>query len=417
MTKGQKKNSTGAKAKRSKRKLEQLSTPALHVESMDAADNELASNVRTPNTYSVLRKKRTGEKANPNENASSNRVTKLATAQPAKNWAKLSDEKLLDVRMCDLGLSIESTPLEGMIEQLHREMAARNIRLKPHCWLSDEWFSPDGIPGIAIPFYLAHPRLIRLERHQMLDVEGGTKAWCMKILRHEAGHTMDTAFGFHRRKRYREVFGRYSDPYPEFYRPKPRSKNFVQHLEPWYSQSHPAEDFAETFAVWLTPGQRWRTDYAGWKAIKKLEFVDEVMAEIAGAAPKVKSRRKLDPVDRMKKTLREHYSQRHQRYNINYTTSFDDDLARLFLPPDSGEPRKAHTYLQKHRNQICDTISNWTGEYRYNINQVLREMIDRCRMMNLRVRADDDQLHQDMLIMVTVHTMNYLYRGNHQVAL
>ena len=410
MDKGQQKHSSGVKIKRAKRKLEQLSTPALHVESIDAANHESAVNVETPNTYSVLRKKKS------NSNGATGR-TKSAPIRPAKNWAKMSDEKLLDVRMCDLGLSIQSTPLEGMIQQLHREIAAQNIRLKPHCWLSDEWFSPDGIPGIAIPFYLAHPRLIRLERHQMLDVEGGTKSWCMKILRHEAGHTVDTAFGFHRRKRYREVFGRYSDPYPEFYRPKPRSKSFVQHLEPWYAQSHPAEDFAETFAVWLTPGQRWRTDYAGWKAIKKLEFVDDMMAEIAGRAPKVKSRRKLDPVERMKKTLREHYFERHQRYNINYTTSFDDDLMRLFLAPDSGATRKAHTYLQKHRNQICDTISNWTGEYRYNINQVLREMIERCRMMNLRVRTDDQQLQQDTLIMVTVHTMNYLYRGNHQVAL
>ena len=25
------------------------------------------------------------------------------------------------------------------------------------------------------------------------------------------------------------------------------------HLDPWYAQSHPDEDFAETFAVWLTP--------------------------------------------------------------------------------------------------------------------------------------------------------------------
>lgn len=407
MSKGQKKHASSAKKKRTKRKLEQLSTPALHVESIDAANNESALNVQTPNSYSVLRKK----------TADASRLTKSAPVQLAKNWTKLSDEKLLDVRMCDLGLTIESTPLEGMVQQLHREMAAHNIRLKPHCWLSDEWFSPDGIPGIAIPFYLAHPRLMRLERHQMLDVEGGTKAWCMKILRHEAGHTIDTAFGFHRRKRYREVFGRYSDPYPEFYRPKPRSKNFVQHLEPWYAQSHPAEDFAETFAVWLTPGQRWRTDYAGWKAMKKLEFIDDMVAEIAGAAPKVKSKRKLDPVGRMKKTLREHYFERHQRYNINYTTSFDDDLARLFLAPDSGATRKAHTYLQKHRKEICETISNWTGEYSYNINQVLREMIDRCRMMNLRVRTDDGQLQQDTLIMVTVHTMNYLYRGNHQVAL
>ncbi|MDB4766659.1 putative zinc-binding metallopeptidase [bacterium] len=376
---------------------------------MNPADSDSQPSVATPNTFTVLKKKRATSTATP--------ATPAKITAPVKNWTKLSDEKLLDMRMCDLDLKIESTPLEGMVGKLHDEITAQKISLKPHCWLSDEWFAPDGIPGIGIPFYLAHPRLMKLERQQMLDVEGGTKAWCMKILRHEAGHTMDTAYGLHRRKRYREVFGRYSDPYPEFYRPKPRSKNFVLHLEPWYAQSHPAEDFAETFAVWLTPGKRWQKDYAGWKAMKKLHYVDELMKEIAGTPPKVKSRRKVDPVGRMKKTLREHYLERHERYNINYTTSFDDDLARLFLPASSGETKQASSYLRKNRNEICDTISNWTGEYRYNINQVLREMIDRCRILNLRVNDTGEQLRHDTLIMVTVHTMNYLYRGNHQVAL
>ncbi len=65
---------------------------------------------------------------------------------------------------------------------------------EPHFWLSAEWFSPDGVPGVAIPFYLAHPRLEKLERAQMLEVEGGTPDWCMKILRHEAGHAIDNAY-------------------------------------------------------------------------------------------------------------------------------------------------------------------------------------------------------------------------------
>ena len=208
MSDGEKKSIIGAKNKRAKRKIDQLSTPALHVESVDAANSDLLPQVLSPNSFTVLKKR---------ESAPAPTV-KITT--PIKNWTKLSDEKLLDMRMCDLDLKIESTPLEGMILKLHNEIAAHKIKLKPHCWLSDEWFAPDGIPGIGIPFYLAHPRLMRLERQQMLDVEGGTKAWCMKILRHEAGHTLDTAYGLHRKKRYREVFGRYSDPYPEFYRPK-----------------------------------------------------------------------------------------------------------------------------------------------------------------------------------------------------
>ena len=354
-----------------------------------------------------------------NRSHRSNRQTpnQRSDEQPNYDWAKLNDEKLLDLRMCDLNLRIETTPLVKMADQLYRELSAAGLVFKPHYWLSDEWFAPDGIPGFAIPFFLAHPRLIRLERRQMLKVEGGTRQWCMKLLRHETGHAIDTAYALNRRKRYREIFGRYSQPYPETYRPKPRSKNFVQHLEPWYAQSHPAEDFAETFSVWMTPGLNWRKDYAGWKALKKLEYVDELMTEIGPLPAKVTSRRKIDPIGRVKKTLREHYAERHQSYNVNFPTSFDDVLARVFSASDSGDKMRAYVYLQKNRQEICTTVAKWTGEEPYNVNQVFQEMIDRCRALGLRVKVADEELQRDTLMMVTVHTMNYLHRTNHEVAI
>ena len=253
-----------------------------------------------------------------------------------------------------------------MRDQLYGDLAQRNLRIKPHVWLSDEWFVPDGVPGIAIPFYMASPRLMRLERKQMLEVEGGSKPWCMRILRHEAGHAIDIAFRLHRRKKYREVFGRYSDPYPEFYRPKPRSKNYVQHLEPWYAQSHPAEDFAETFAVWLQSKtkRQWQQHYEGWKALEKIAYIDELMKDIAGKKPPVQSRVKIDPVHKLKQTLRTHYEERHARYDINYPTSFDQDLKKLFAQPAKTRRNKtAAAFLGRNRKKFCREVAQWTGEY------------------------------------------------------
>ena len=339
---------------------------------------------------------------------------------PAPSWTRFADERLLDVRICDLGLTMEDNPkLVEMKDQLYTELSSRGLRIKPHAWLSDEWFVPDGIPGIAIPFYMASPRLMRLERKQMLEVEGGSKPWGMRILRHEAGHAIDIAFRLHRRKKYREVFGRYNEPYPEYYRPKPRSKNYVQHLEPWYAQSHPAEDFAETFAVWLQKSKRqWQQHYRGWKALEKITYVDQMMNDIAGKKPPVQTRVKIDPVHRLKQTLRAHYSERHARYDINYPTSFDQDLKKLFTQPAKTRRTKtAATFLERNRKKFCREVAQWTGEYQYNINQVMRVMIDRCRAMDLRVPPDNRELERDTLLMLTVHTMNYLYRGNHRVAL
>lgn len=351
------------------------------------------------------------------------------TTKP-RNWRRLSDEALLDVRMCDLELTVEKSDLVPRIEKLYEELEYRGLNFQPHFWFSDEWFAPDGVPGIAIPFYLADPRLIRLERKMMLEVEGGTEDWCMKILRHEAGHAIDTAYNLHRKKNYREIFGRYSDPYPEYYRPHPKSRRYVMHLEPWYAQSHPAEDFAETFAVWLKPGSRWRSQYKGWPALKKLEYVDELLNSIVGEKPKVTSRRKVEPLSKIKKTLREHYEERRNRYELDMPTPFDRDLFRLFsadecddTPNGTNEDgiacinQSASAFLRKHRAEIERQVSGWTGENRYTVSLVIREIIDRSRVLNLRAIGTEEELKRDVTILITVQTMNYLHSGLHRVAL
>src|SRR5512146_603876 len=116
-------------------------------------------------------------------------------------WSRLSEPHLLQLRLKDLKLKIAGTWLEDCLEILHEDLAGRGIRLRPHVWRSDEWFSPDNTPGIAIPFYLAHPRLMQLERKMMGDVEGGSVADCLRILRHETGHVLQHAYKLHRRRR------------------------------------------------------------------------------------------------------------------------------------------------------------------------------------------------------------------------
>ena len=218
-------------------------------------------------------------------------------------WETLSDEQLLKRRLSSLRVTVEGTWLEDCLNSLHEELEERGIRLRPHAWISSEWFSPDGTPGIAIPFYLAHPRLMKLEKKMMLDVEGGTWSECMAILRHEAGHTVQQAYQLHRRRRWQQLFGPSSKRYPLYYRPNPASRRYVQHLRLWYAQSHPDEDFAETFAVWLRPRSNWRTRYAGWPALKKLEYVDELMDEIAGKRPLLTARERVDPLHELSETL------------------------------------------------------------------------------------------------------------------
>ncbi len=331
----------------------------------------------------------------------------------------MTDEELLATRICDLGLKIPGTLLARRIERLHDELDARGfVHFRPHCWLSDDWYSPDGVPGIAIPFYLAHPRLMRLERKQVLEVEGGTEKWCLRILRHETGHAIDSAYQLHRRRRWQELFGKHSIDYPEHYQPKPYSKSFVLHLDMWYAQSHPAEDFAETFAVWLKPRSRWRTQYAGWPAIKKLEYVDELMGEIRETKPRVSSREHVDSVATIKKSLGAHYQEKRDRYGIAYPDFYDRDLRRLFSDsPDHRDKPSAVRFLRSIRPELRRVITFWTGEYQYTIDQLLEEMIDRCRELKLHMHRPEDEVKRDALVMLAVQTMNYLHGGHHRLAL
>ncbi len=331
---------------------------------------------------------------------------------------RLSDDSLLDMRLCDLPVKIQGTQLEDRILQLYAELDSRGIRFRPHCWLSDDWYSPDGVPGIAIPFYLAHKRLANLERKQLLEVEGGTQEWCMKILRHEAGHAIDTAFRLRRRRKYREHFGKVSQPYPKYYHPKPHSKRYVMHLDMWYAQSHPVEDFAETFAVWLKPRSRWRSRYRDWPALKKLDYVNETMQEIQGQTPVVRSRSHIDARRTLRTTLREHYEKKRHQYGLDHPSFYDRDLYRLFSDDDSFETRPgAARFLKSRRTELRRAVSSGTGEYQYTVDQILTEMISRCRELKLRLRYTEEQTLRDAMILLTVQTMNYLHAGHHRIAM
>ena len=325
-------------------------------------------------------------------------------------WASLPDEDLLKLRLKDLRVTIEGTWLEGCLRDLHRELKWRKLRVRPHAWISDEWFSPDTTPGIAIPFYLAHPRLMQLERKKIIDVEGGSVRDCMRILRHEAGHVIQHSYQLQRRRRWQELFGASSTRYPKYYQPNPRSKRYVQHLRLWYAQSHPDEDFAETFAVWLTPRANWRKRYAGWPALKKLQYVDELMAEIGRQRPVLNRRLEVDPASRLTRTLAQHYKKKQALYLGDSPKGYDRDLRSIFSS-DSKHKRSlaASTFLEKNRAKIRRKVSKSTGEYQLTLDDVLDEIIGRCRELRLRAVGSQRQLIRDFTVLLTAKTVHALY--------
>lgn len=336
----------------------------------------------------------------------------MVQVAPEPSWETLKDEELLWLRICDLGVRLEQSELEPRVGQFYAELAARGVSLRPDCYLGDEWFSPEGVPAIAIPFYLAHPRLKTLELHQMLEVEGGTAEWCQMLLCHECGHALDHAYRFSSREDWQTVFGSPETEYtPETYRPRPYSKSFVRHLPNWYAQAHPDEDFAETFAVWLaTPPDEWRQRYRGWKALEKLEYVDTLMRETAAGAPAVTRGRRISEARKLRKTLARYYAGRRKLYAEDFPDFYDADLRAMF---GNGEPgsEPAARVMRKHRGALIASIVQATGQRKYTVSMLVRKLMLRCQQLKLTAPQDPVRLHFDLAGYLSALVTNHLYTG------
>ena len=322
----------------------------------------------------------------------------------------LSDEELLERKIRSLGLRLDE--LQPLIQELYKELSAKGLTFQPPCHVGDEWFVPIGIPAIFIPFFLVHERLRKLERKMVLEVEGETPDWFMRLMRHEAAHAYSYAYQLYKKKKWQQTFGLASTEETGFYRPRPYSRSYVVHLDDWYAQSHPDEDFAETFAVWLTPGLDWRTRYKGWKALQKLEYVDSLMRSLAGKPPIHQPQYRVTEYDCLNIKLKTYYAHKRKLYEDTYPDFYDADLRQLFPAGPEVEGRvKASVLLRQRRGQIMESVAQWTNERKYRVHKLLNRLIKRCHQLDLYVKPDDAQLNLQVSAYVTTLVMNYLFTG------
>jgi hypothetical protein len=311
---------------------------------------------------------------------------------PRDGWEA---EKLavLSKKVDELQLRIEGTPLETALKKLYDELADRGLAFRPKVYLSDEWGCPEGVPVIGIPFYLADERLKRLEDEFSEDLEDDRLT--MMYLRHEAGHAFNYAYTLYQTEEWHRVFGPYTRPYVDDYPTNPFSKKFVKHIPGWYAQKHPDEDFAETFAVWLTPGADWREKYRGHGALPKLEYVDRAMAAI-GKAPPV-----LDvdsPPAEDLGTLQDLYASRDEGALVAARIAgyADGDLREIFGP--EGESATAADWVEAKHRKIVQQASHWTGARQAVVLAAVKHLTGRLREMKL---VQPDGAPEDLLVRFT----------------
>jgi hypothetical protein len=333
------------------------------------------------------------------------------------SWETIRYE-LLNTRLCDLGLRIEDSAIEPYVRRLYRELDAKGLRFRPHIYLSDGWGCPNEVPVIGVPFYLVNKYLARIEEEQTGEVEDDQMV--MMFLRHEAGHAINYAYRLWEYDGWTETFGPFSKPYRDQFRPQPFSRQFVRHIEHHrhgrtYAQKHPDEDFAETFAVWLTPRSSWRRKYRTWPALRKLKYVDDLMKRIRGESPEVRDGERVEPIEEMDILLAEHYGQRAERYRAAAQGYVDDKLHDVF--PDManrGTQNRilAADLLRKHQDNLAWRVHQWSGLDMEEIRTILDKLVDRADALGLQLRRRDAQTKLlDLMALTTSLAMDFAYTG------
>ena len=297
--------------------------------------------------------------------------------------AEAFPEAALGKPIRDLGLTISGTTLEPIIARLMDEVASAGIRrLRPRFYLSTEWGVPQDTIAVAIPFYLAHPELTELHGRRAGHVEGLDEADILRYLRHEMGHVVGYAYRLYREEGWTRLFGRFEKRYREEYRPQPFSRKFVRHLPGWYAQKHPDEDWAETFAVWLTPGSDWRIQYADWPtALAKLTYCDEVMASIGDREPLVTDEERDEDVGEIGYSLDEFYRDWEDDPAEALPRGMDGALREAFadLAPRPGESAApAAPLMRRLERELTAQVYRWTGHLPERTRALVRRLARRA---------------------------------------
>ncbi len=310
---------------------------------------------------------------------------------------------LLPIPIKNLGLKLEGSPIERYVEQLFKELDAKGIEhFRPAFYLTSEWGCPSEEPVIGVPFYLADRRLGAIES-LVNDIEDEREI--MMYMRHEAGHAFNYAYELYKTDEWRDTFGPFRRPYRDHYRFVPFSRNYVRHIAGWYAQKHPDEDFAETFAVWITPRSKWREKYKNWPAMKKLRYVERIGHEV-GSQPPLRPLGQTDfTVEDMEETIEDFYraSTRDDSESIA-ALALDVDLDDIFLAPEDVQPdraRKASEVLLEHRKDIVDKVSYWTGVRRPLVKTLVEAITTKVDELGLVV---DKSREGEQIVEIVVYT-------------
>ena len=329
----------------------------------------------------------------------------------------------------DLGLRIEGTRLAPTVAEFERELARAGLTaVRPRLYLSTEWGVPFETVAIAIPFYLADAALTAIHAEAAGHVEGADPADLLRYLRHEMGHVLNYAYRLYDDPRWVRVFGSITQPYEEEYAVEPFSPRYVRHLPGWYAQKHPDEDWAETFAVWLTPGADWRQDYRDFPLVlEKVELCDALMAELRGRPPVVTDEELDEDVGEIDYSVGEFYGDDPGgggEEGPEAVPGIDGALRTIFEPmraadgspagisPDTLSP--AASLVRAIERDLVADVYRWTGHFPERVRRLVRHLARRASALELGYAPERERAAVVALTaLVAALAMNHVHRGRY----
>jgi hypothetical protein len=331
---------------------------------------------------------------------------------PAERFSTTrSDWSSVPIR--NLGLTIAGTRLEPILKEFQAELEAAGIRrLRPSFYLSSKWGVPFDTVSVAIPFYLAHPELVQLHEDRAGHVEGFDRADILRYLRHEMGHVVNYAYKLYEQEEWTLLFGSIDKEYEEEYHPQPFSGQFVWHLPGWYAQKHPDENWAEIFAVWLTPGRDWRAEYADRPvALAKLEYCDRTLARLRDVDPLVTATELDEDVGALAHSLDEFYGGT-AAGEAELPRGLDGALRTVFGELGLSDKRRpASGLIRRLESELMATVYRWTGHFPERTRGLLRHLAPLADELHLGY-PEDREVHAMVAVttLVAALAMNHVHR-------
>lgn len=302
----------------------------------------------------------------------------------------------------DYRLRWQNVPkINSSVLQVKHEVRKKGLKyFWPAIFVGSEWYSPEDLNSVAIPFYLLDPQLLELEKKVMGEAEGENINSFLKLLRHEVGHAFEHAYGLSKLPQWQMIFGDPNTKYnPHSYTYQAYSRKFARNLSGCYGQVHPSEDFAESFAVWLTPRSNWRKKYCASPVIlSKLKYIDSLVASLKNRRPLKVAKDPYLQDELLSSSLENLYRSRIRELGSDSQFYFDRALKKIFVDRSKSTKQAlpADIWLKQNSQVLTEKTKSTIQIPKYAIAAQVKRFYQRLKILKLYHAHKDDAARREL---------------------